>query len=145
MNKHVVIALVVTPILAVLAWFAVGAWLGEKAKLPEQGQRYPLVAKSNCRYPSGFCTLENNDFSLIIRFGDDGYRVMSKQRLSRLVFAVGDQNTMPVAMTYHPDTPDAYWFVRGAMPQTGDRIYLVAEYQGALFFGDAATEFVFEK
>jgi hypothetical protein len=40
-NKHVVIAMIVAPILAVLAWFAVGALVGEKAQVAKPGGAYP--------------------------------------------------------------------------------------------------------
>ena len=63
-NKHVVIAMIVAPVLAVLAWFATGQLSGEKPQPAEQGKSYPLVEKSNCRYPSGACDLENENFKL---------------------------------------------------------------------------------
>ena len=63
---HVAIALIVAPILAILAWFAVGQIAGEKAKVAEPGAAYPLVARSNCRWASGECELHNNDLEMII-------------------------------------------------------------------------------
>ena len=65
-NKHVVVALIVAPILSVLAWFAVGQLAGEKPKPAEAGSTYKLVARSNCRYASGSCNLHNADFELTI-------------------------------------------------------------------------------
>ena len=65
-NKHVIIALIVAPILSVLAWFAVGAIVGEQAKVAEPGTAYPLVARSNCRWASGECELHNNDLEMTI-------------------------------------------------------------------------------
>ncbi len=69
-NKHVIIAMIVAPILAVLAWFAVGEFTGEQPKRAEPGQTYPLVEKSNCRYQSGACDLENGDFKLRLSLQD---------------------------------------------------------------------------
>ena len=66
-NKHVVVALLVAPILAILAWYAVGAWIGEKPHVAEAGGAYKLVARSNCRYESGECDLVNNDFKVTLR------------------------------------------------------------------------------
>ena len=63
-NKHVIVALIVAPVLSVLAWYAVGSFTGEQPTPAEPGQSYPLVEKSNCRYPSGECELENEDFSV---------------------------------------------------------------------------------
>ncbi len=66
-NKHLLIAMLVAPILAVITWFAVGNVAGPKPIVAESGQSYPLIAKSNCRYESGQCTLINNDFRIDIR------------------------------------------------------------------------------
>ena len=65
-NMHVAIALIVAPILAILAWFAVGQIAGEKAQVAEPGGTYPLVARSNCRWESGECELVNNDLKMTI-------------------------------------------------------------------------------
>lgn len=66
-NKHVVIAMLVAPVLAVLAWYGVDAMVAERAKAAKPGDSYPLVARSNCRYDSGACDLVNNDFKLTLR------------------------------------------------------------------------------
>ena len=66
-DKHVVIALIVAPILAIIAWFGVDYIVAEKAQPAEPGSMYPLVARSNCRYDSGSCDLVNNDFKVRIR------------------------------------------------------------------------------
>ena len=51
-----------------LAWFAVGAFLGEEPQQAAPGQSYPLVERSNCRYDSGHCDLHNEDMQLSITF-----------------------------------------------------------------------------
>ena len=66
-DKHVVVALIVAPILAVIAWFGVDYIVAEKAQPAEPGSMYPLVARSNCRYDSGSCDLVNNDFEVTLR------------------------------------------------------------------------------
>jgi len=66
-NWHVIIAMIVAPILAVLAWFAVDYFVAERPHAAEEGATYTLIAKSNCRYDSGQCDLENSDFKLSIR------------------------------------------------------------------------------
>lgn len=68
-NKHVVVALIVAPILSILAWFAVGQIAGEKPTPAEAGNTYKLVARSNCRYASGSCNLHNADFELTLEPG----------------------------------------------------------------------------
>ena len=63
-NRHIVVALLVAPVLAVLGWFAVGQLIGERAAPAQAGQSYPLLAQSNCRYASGSCELKNAELWL---------------------------------------------------------------------------------
>lgn len=65
-NKHVVVALIVAPILSIMAWYAIGQLAGEKPAAAEPGKTYKLVARSNCRYASGSCDLHNAGFQLTI-------------------------------------------------------------------------------
>jgi hypothetical protein len=66
-NWHVIIAMIVAPILAVLAWLAVDYFVAERPHAAKEGAAYTLIAKSNCRYDSGQCDLENADFKISIR------------------------------------------------------------------------------
>jgi hypothetical protein len=66
-NRHVVVAMLVAPVLAIIAWFAVDYLVTERPHAAREGVAYTLVAKSNCRYASGQCDLENADFRLSIR------------------------------------------------------------------------------
>jgi len=66
-NKHVIIAMLVAPVLAIMAWFAVDYFIGERPHAAKEGAAYTLIAKSNCRYDSGQCDLENSDFKLNLR------------------------------------------------------------------------------
>jgi hypothetical protein len=66
-NKHVVIAMLVAPVLSIMAWFAVDYFLSERPHAAKEGAAYTLIAKSNCRYDSGQCDLENADFKISIR------------------------------------------------------------------------------
>ncbi|EAQ67245.1 hypothetical protein MED121_14999 [Marinomonas sp. MED121] len=70
-NKHIVIALIVAPILALLAYFGVDNLVSEKPHKAIEGQSYPLVAKSNCRYTSGKCTFQNGNFEVNIFIEND--------------------------------------------------------------------------
>ena len=66
-NKHVVVAMLVAPVLAIMAWFAIDYFIAERPHAAKEGAAYTLIAKSNCRYDSGACDLENSDFKLSIR------------------------------------------------------------------------------
>ena len=68
-NKHMIVAMLVAPVLAIMAWFAVDYFVAERPHAAKPGSAYTLIAKSNCRYESGQCDLENADFKLSIRPG----------------------------------------------------------------------------
>ena len=65
-NKHLILAMFVAPALAVIAYFSVDYVVSEKPQAALQGGTYKLVAKSNCRYQSGACTLKNGDIEVYI-------------------------------------------------------------------------------
>jgi len=66
-NKHMVLAMFVAPVLALIAYFATDYVVSEKPHVAEQGGSYKLAAKPNCRYQSGQCTLYNGDVEVIVR------------------------------------------------------------------------------
>ena len=66
MNKHLIVAMIVAPILAILSYLAVDRAVSESPVAARAGQDYPLVAESKCRYASGYCTLVNGDVRLKI-------------------------------------------------------------------------------
>lgn len=59
--------MLVAPVLAILAWYAVDHLIGEKPHAAKPGEAYLLIAKSNCRYDSGQCDLANGDFEVTLR------------------------------------------------------------------------------
>ena len=63
-NKHVTLALLIAPVLAIIAWFSVDYFVAERPHAAKAGASYPLVAKPNCRRPSDGCELVNEDFRL---------------------------------------------------------------------------------
>ena len=143
-NKHVVIALIVAPILAILAWFAVGEFAGEKAQPAQQGKSYPLVEKSNCRYESGHCDLHNEDFKLALELDGLNLLVQSAHSLRGVMVSVGspEQEFPPVAMTAEDQTGRRWRYTLADVPDTSDRIRLVASTEQNAYFGDVATLFV---
>ena len=147
-NKHVVVALIVGPILAILAWLAVGQIVAEKAALAEPGKSYPLVEKSDCRYESGHCTLENESFKLslsIVQRDENTVLVLkSKHPLRGVVVAVADfdREGVPEAMGSRGVGGREWFIVLDRKPLATERILLVASAGGAQYFGDAATLFI---
>ena len=150
-NKHVIIAMIVAPILSILAWFAVGNFIGEEATVAQPGQSYPLVEKSNCRYPSGACDLENEDFKLVISYEDavpgPQMVVRASHPLEGIVLGLGvaDSEGQPAAMRA-TDGQGLEWRIAVAGKPTPDqRIRLVAKAAGSSYFGEAGTLFLLPK
>jgi hypothetical protein len=111
-NKHLVIAMIVAPILAVLAWFAVGYVAGEKAQVAEPGVAYPLVARSSCRWESGECELVNNDLKMTIlplELGAQYTRLSldSEFPLTQATFALLSDGNEVAASAEHDESPGA--------------------------------------
>jgi len=92
-NKHVVVALLVAPVLAILSWFAVDRFVAEQPHAAKPGAVYTLAARSNCRYASGRCDLHNEDFQLTLargyRDGIETLELESRHALSAAVVATG--------------------------------------------------------
>ena len=147
-NKHVVIALIVGPILAILAWVGVGQIAGEEAAVAIAGQSYPLVEKSDCRYESGHCRLENEDFKLILRLQQRGLDTLlvleSEQALEGVLLSVAEPGgeTSPAAMRTSGAQSLEWVIPVEQVPTPQQRIYLVASSGGVQYFGDAATLFI---
>ncbi len=146
-NKHVITAMLVAPLLAILTWFAVGALVGEKPKPAQRGQSYPLVETSSCRYASGVCELTNNDLRLTLRAGDGvGFNLTltSTHALDQVQMAVGaaDSDTAPRLMMRGGDEGRSWYLPMSSAPAEGLRIRLVASRAGSAFFADASTAFL---
>ena len=146
-NKHVIVAMIVAPILSILAWVAVGSFTGEQAAPAQVGQSYPLVAKSNCRYPSGACDLENKDIRLRLSAATEGGSELilsSSHPLDGVVLGVGEAEgeTQPVMMRA-VDGQGLEWRLElGSSPRFDQRVRLVAMAGGSSYFADAATAFL---
>ncbi|MEO1034041.1 MAG: hypothetical protein AAFX44_00650 [Pseudomonadota bacterium] len=121
-NPHLVTALLVAPVLAILAYFAIDALVGEKAHPAVAGKSYELIARPNCRRPGGTCQLANADFELtfeVVRSSTTlaELRVATSHPLRQLAIAVADPTTArprPVLFASETST-DTSW--KGALPQ----------------------------
>ena len=149
-NKHVITALIVAPILSVLAWFAVGQIAGEKAKIAEPGAAYPLVARSNCRWASGECELVNNELEMTIlplELGAQYTRLSldSEFALAQATFALL-VNGKEVAATAEPDpSPDAAAQMTVTIPAFADPeavLRVAVTVQETLYFAEVPAVFM---
>ena len=147
-NKHVIIAMIVTPVLAVLAWIGVGQLAGEQPQVAQPGQSYPLVEKSNCRYESGACDLQNEEFKLrlTMQSGDFGpeFLLTASHALEGVVLAVGapDVKIQPTAMRASDGQGLEWRMALAGMPGPQQRIRLVARAAGSSYFAEASTTFL---
>ncbi len=147
-NKHVVISLLVAPVLAILAWFAAGYFAGERPLPAQTGESYPLLEKSNCRWESGACDLENEDLQLTLALetaaGGPELVLRSSHALDGVVVGIGDPGASSQPQPMRGEGGDAReWRLPvAALPGPAQRIHLVAMAGGSAFFADAATVFL---
>ncbi len=149
-NKHVVVALIVAPILAILAWFGVGAIVGEKARVAEPGAAYPLVARSNCRWESGQCELVNNDLAMTIvplELGAQYTKLSldSEFPLTQATFALLSNGSEVLANAEHDASPDAAAQMTVTIPAFAhpDAVLRVAvTVQESLYFAEVPVVFM---
>ena len=151
-NKHVVTALLVAPILSILAWYAVGNLLGEKPQAAEAGKTYKLVARSNCRYASGSCDLHNSDFQLTILPGAFAASSValtmtaSHPLQSAVLGLVEDGSGRPPAPMTRTDGDGLEWQGLLPLPSSPDStIRIAVTAQGATWYGEVPVIFLEEE
>lgn len=148
-NKHLLVASLVAPLLAILAYFSIDYFVGESPQAAVEGQSYPLVENPNCRYDSGFCGLKNNDFEL-----DMSYERLKADRLAlnlesafplegvMLAVVKGGDDTIPPMPMAAVDSEGLKWTIELSVPEPEtDRIRLVASAGASIYFGDVSTRF----
>ncbi|MDA0150376.1 hypothetical protein [Vibrio sp. LaRot3] len=148
-NKHFIIALLVAPILSVIAYFGVDLAVSEKPHAAEKGQSYKLLSKSNCRYTSGLCDMVNGEFKVQFRaekHTQDALELSLKSafplegiKLS-LVDSQDEQGT-PINMQSR-DESGTQWYVTLPAPSSEESWLRVAiKADGTLYYGDTQTLF----
>ena len=152
-NKHVVMATLMAPVLALIAYFGVNFMVGEGPQVAEAGKSYQLVEKPNCRYNSGNCGLKNGDFELVLsteKLSNDRIRLLleSVVPLEGVKVALIENDTdekQPVGM--RPTGNDGLvWSIDLAHPDPErHRLLLVASANRSLYYGDAAMKFTAPK
>ena len=149
-NKHVIVALIVAPILAILAWFGVGQIVGEKAQVAKPGAAYPLVARSNCRWESGECELHNNELEMTIlplELGAQYTRLSldSEFPLAQATFALLLRGNEVVANAEHDPSPDAKAQMTVTIPAFADpeaMLRVAVTVQESLYFAEVPVVFM---
>ena len=71
-------AMIMAPILAIASYYLVDLAVKEQPQKAVEGNTYKLIAKSNCRFSSGRCDLENGSFKSTVRIiKDNGQQLLS--------------------------------------------------------------------
>ena len=96
-NKHMILAMFVAPVLAIIAYFSVDYMVSEKPQAARQGASYKLAAKSNCRYQSGVCTLKNGDIEVHIR----AHRIVDKEGYKGIEMSMRSERPIQHAIISH--------------------------------------------
>lgn len=148
-NRHVLVAALIAPVLALISYFGISYLYGEKPQMAVEGQSYPLVEKPDCRYESGKCGLKNGDFELEMRIeslGGGRVTLMLKsvfplEGVKAALVRKGADEQQPESLQQQ-DADGLLWSLEMNQPDpVSDRIRLVASSQKSFYFGDAATAF----
>ncbi|RJX65418.1 hypothetical protein DZ860_21490 [Vibrio sinensis] len=149
-NKHILIALLVAPILSILAYVGTDLALSEKPHAAKEGQEYKLVSKSNCRYTSGLCDMANGEFKVQFRSealssSDLTLSLKSKFALDGVKVSLvdsEDQTAPPINMNAI-DSSNLNWNVVLPAPKSDQSWLRVAiQADGTVYYGDTQTAFV---
>lgn len=149
-NKHVVVALLVAPILALISYFSVDMMVAEKPHAAKAGGHYELLEKSNCRYSSGKCDLKNGDMHIAIQpnwVTNDRLRLTlsSVQPLEKVVSArvnaLGEE--VSVSSMESLDDSGLTWSTEMMTPDADlERFRLAVSVNETWYYGDAALKFI---
>ncbi|MBD1557432.1 hypothetical protein HC752_10830 [Vibrio sp. S9_S30] len=147
-NKHLIIAMLIAPILAIIAYFGTDAAVSEQPHAAKKGESYKLVSKSNCRYTSGLCNMENGDFK--VQFRSEGIEG------TQLTLTLKTELPLDGAKIAIADSPDEKripskmrkidaknWHLTLNAPQNEEsQLRMVFQYGDTLYYGEANTQFV---
>ena len=149
-NKHFLIALLIAPILSLIAYFGTDMALSEKPHAAKEGETYKLAAKSNCRYTSGLCDMTNGDFKVQFRsekLTANGLDLSLKAAfpLEGVKLSIVDnqeQSAQPLDMQ-PTDSTGQHWAISVAKPTSAESWLRVAiQSEGTLYYGETQTAFV---
>ena len=148
-NKHVIVAVIVAPILAILSYLGVDRLVAEQPHAAKQNASYPLAAKSSCRYASGECRLTNGEVDIVLKPIVSARQELELELASTLpiegakvAIVEGDEVGLPVAFSPRDDQK-LLWNTRVAPLSTqSTQLRLVVVSGGATFFAEVDTVFL---
>lgn len=144
-NKHVVVAMLVAPVLAILAWFLVDYLVAEKPQAARAGASYPLVARSNCRYESGRCDLDNNDFRLTLEAEGSAIKLTSRFPLTSATAGLGATPMLadePQPFTAADQSGTVWLLDVDAVPGPDDIVRVAVVAEASIYFAEVTGIFL---
>lgn len=149
-NKHVLVAMIVSPILAIITYFGIDYVVKEKPHVAKEGVSYPLLAKSNCRYSSGQCNLENSDFkaSLVVKDvdGRPALYLDSNHPLDGVMVGIAEkgvdlQQIQPKPMTIHAESNQNWILPLDIKVDETTTLAIAIAANGSQYFGETIMAF----
>ena len=148
-NKHVILAMFVAPVLAIITYYAVDYMVAEKPHVAQAGNTYKLVAMSNCRYQSGVCTLKNADVVVKLkaqRSGTDTIALTLDTEMpvqNILVSSVIDANESEPKMMQRVGADGNSWQTQLEMKQAEHTAFRLAlNIADALYYAETSAVFI---
>ena len=148
-NKHVILAMFVAPVLAIIAYFATDYIVSEKPHQVQQGKTYKLAARPNCRYPSGRCTLHNGDIEVSVRIEritDSAVKLIihSNMPMQNALASFADDNAEPLPTTLYRSAEDeSAWNGEFELADVESRtLRLALEISDSIFYAETPTVFI---
>ena len=139
----------VAPALAVIAYFAVDQVVSEEPHSAIQGSSYMLVAKSNCRYKSGICTLENGDVEVKLRVENLAHNqvlvlLSSVLPVKNPIISLVDEldSSEPKPMILSTEQPGVWSATLYKTPVEGSILRLALNISGTYYYAETTTVFI---
>lgn len=147
-NKHVTVAMIVAPLLAVISYFATDYIVSDEPIVAVEGSSYALLPRSNCRYQSGQCTLRNGDIEINLRMTSDpqgryALEAKSSQPLEGLKLALTPEGSadQPVGLSPVDEQRQHWSMALHQVPANDVELRLATRVDGTHFYASTETTF----
>lgn len=148
-NKHITVAMIVAPILAIISYFATDYIVSEDPVVAAKGDTYALLPRSNCRYQSGECAMRNGDIEIVFRLTtvNDDYvlEAQSNRPLKGVKAALTNPNqpsdAAPSDLRAIDDSGQHWAWALPAKPSPQSELRIAALADGIKFYASTQTTF----
>lgn len=144
-NKHIIAALIISPVLALIAYFAVDMAVSEKPERAKANSSYPLSAKSNCRYSGGRCSLANGDVKIELKLNSRQLTVTGSHAIDAIQLALADKANNEQRLISKLDD-SGRWFAE--LPVTASEkksLRVAASIAGSFYYSETGLAFLLEE